>query len=104
MWKEFYTRTRAIRDKGPCDGDLMKHAKEEPVDLFNASDTMLNAVDEVFEKIEKKRPYNFRCTGSRRGIVLYPSIHPAYRVLRAQKSRPNLLSSTASCSTMSQQS
>jgi hypothetical protein len=54
MWKEFYTRARAIRDKGPRDGDLMKHAKEEPVDLFNASDTMLNAVDEVFEKIEKK--------------------------------------------------
>lgn len=49
MWKEFYSRARAIRDKGP-----MKHAKEEPVDLFNASDTMLNAVDEVFEKIEKK--------------------------------------------------
>jgi hypothetical protein len=59
MWKEFYTRARAIRNEGSCGGDLMKHAKEEPVDLFNASDTTLNAIDEVFEKIEKKEPYNF---------------------------------------------
>ena len=54
MWKEFYTRARTIRNKGPCDGDLMKHAKEEPVDLFNASDITLNAIDEIFEKIGKK--------------------------------------------------
>src|ERR1700739_4939633 len=59
MWKEFYTRARAIRNEGSCGGDLMKRAKEEPVDLFNASDTTQNAIDEIFEKIEKKEPYNF---------------------------------------------
>jgi hypothetical protein len=58
MWKEFYTRARAIRNEGSCGGDLMKRAEEEPVDLFNASDTTLNAIDEIFEKIEKE-PYNF---------------------------------------------
>ena len=58
MWEEFYTRARAIRNEGSC-GDLMKRTKEEPVDLFNASDTTLNAIDEIFEKIEKKEPYNF---------------------------------------------
>src|SRR2546423_3487690 len=56
MRKEFYTRARAIRSYG---GDLMKRAKEEPVDLFNARDTTLHAIDEIFEKIEKKEPYNF---------------------------------------------
>jgi hypothetical protein len=58
MWKEFYTRARAIRNEGSCGGDLTKRAEEEPVDLFNASDTTLNAIDEIFEKIEKE-PYNF---------------------------------------------
>jgi hypothetical protein len=53
-WEEFYTRARAIRNESSC-GDLMKRAKEEPVDLFNASDTTLSAMDEIFEKIEKKR-------------------------------------------------
>lgn len=33
-WKEFYTRARAIRNKGSCRGALKKLAKEEPVDLF----------------------------------------------------------------------
>jgi hypothetical protein len=57
-WKEFYTRARAIRNESSC-GDVMKRAKEEPVDLFNASDTTLSAMDEIFEKIGKKEPYNF---------------------------------------------
>jgi hypothetical protein len=52
-WKEFYTRARAIRNKGPCGRDL------EPVDLFNASHATLKAMDETFEKIEKEEPYNF---------------------------------------------
>jgi hypothetical protein len=58
-WEEFYTRARAIRNEGSCGGDLIEPAKEEPVDLFNASDTTLNAIDKTFEKIEKKEPYNF---------------------------------------------
>jgi hypothetical protein len=58
-WKEFYTRARAIRNKGSCRGALKKLAKEEPVDLFNVNHTTLNAIDETFEKIEKEEPYNF---------------------------------------------
>jgi len=57
-WKEFYTRARAIRNKGPC-GDVEERAKEEPINFFNDSCTMLNAIDETFEKIEKVEPYNF---------------------------------------------
>ena len=56
-WKEFYTRARAIHNKGSC-GDLKKLSKE-PVDLFNASHTTLNAIDETFKKMEKDEPYNF---------------------------------------------
>jgi hypothetical protein len=56
-WKEFYTRARAIHSKGSC-GDLKK-LSEEPVDLFNASHTTLNAIDETFKKMEKDEPYNF---------------------------------------------
>jgi hypothetical protein len=59
MWKEFYNRARAIRNEGSCGGDLMKRAEEEPVDIFNASNTTLNAIDEMFEKIDKKERYNF---------------------------------------------
>jgi hypothetical protein len=55
-WEEFYTRARAIRNKGPCGRDFEERAKEEPVDLRN---TTLNAIDETFEKIEKKEFYNF---------------------------------------------
>ena len=58
-WEEFYTRARAIHNKGSCGGDLKKRAKEEPADLFNASHTALNAIDETFKKIEKEEPYNF---------------------------------------------
>ena len=56
-WEEFYTRARAIHNKGSC-GDLKKLSKE-PVDLFNASHTTLNAIDETFKKMEKDEPYNF---------------------------------------------
>jgi hypothetical protein len=62
-WKEFYTRARAIRNKGPCGGDLEERAKEEPINFFNDSRTMLNAIDETFEKIEKVEPYNFPKNG-----------------------------------------
>ena len=55
QWEEFYTRARAIRNKG---SHLKKRAKEEPVDLFNASHTTLNAIDETFKKIEKEERYN----------------------------------------------
>jgi hypothetical protein len=55
-WEEFYTRARAIHNKGSCGGDLKKRAKEEPVDLFNAGHT---AIDETFKKIGKEEPYNF---------------------------------------------
>jgi hypothetical protein len=34
MWKEFYTRARAIRNEGSYDRDLMKRAEKEPVDLL----------------------------------------------------------------------
>jgi hypothetical protein len=57
-WKEFYTRARAIRNKGLCSRDPEEPAKEEPVDIFN-SHTTLNAIDETFEKIGKEEPYNF---------------------------------------------
>ena len=57
-WSEFYTRARAIRNKGPRGGDL----KEEPVDLFNVSHTTL---DETFEKIGKEELYNFPKDGDR---------------------------------------
>jgi hypothetical protein len=56
QWKEFYTRARAIRNKGSRGGDLKKHAKEEPVDIFDVSHTTLNAIGETFEKIEKEEP------------------------------------------------
>ena len=56
-WEEFYTRARAIHNKGSC-GDLHKRSKE-PVDLFNASYTALNAIDETFKKMEIEEPYNF---------------------------------------------
>jgi hypothetical protein len=52
-WNEFYTRARAIHNKGPRGRDL------EPVDLFNDSNTTSNAIDEIFEEIEKEEPYNF---------------------------------------------
>jgi hypothetical protein len=58
-WKEFYTRARAIHKEGSPDRDLKKRAKNEPVDLFNASHTTLNAIDETFEKIEKEESFNF---------------------------------------------
>jgi hypothetical protein len=58
-WKEFYTRARAIHNKGPYGGDLGERAKEEPVDLFNNNHTTLNTIDETFEKIEKEESYNF---------------------------------------------
>src|SRR5271170_1335706 len=50
-WKDFYTRARAIHNKGP--------GREEPFDLFNKSHTMLNTIDETFKKIEKEEVYNF---------------------------------------------
>jgi hypothetical protein len=59
QWKEFYTRARVIRNKGPYRGDLEERAKEKPVDLFNDSSTTLNIINETFEKIGKKEPYNF---------------------------------------------
>jgi hypothetical protein len=52
----------------------MKRAKEEPVDLFNASDTTLNSIDEIFEKIEKVEPYNFPKDGD-------PTLHAACEAL-----------------------
>ena len=52
----------------------MKHAKEEPVDLFNASDITLNAINEIFEKIEKVEPYNFPKDGD-------PTLHAACEAL-----------------------
>ena len=58
-WKEFYTRARAIRDKGPYGRDLEERAKEEPFDLFNDSHATRNAIDETFKKIEKEDPYSF---------------------------------------------
>jgi hypothetical protein len=58
-WKEFYTRARAIRDKGPYGRDLEEGAKEEPVDLFNDSHATRNAMDETFKKIEKEESYSF---------------------------------------------
>ena len=74
MWKEFYTRARAIRNKGLCGRDLEEPAKEEPVDIFNNSHTTLNAIDETFEKIEKKEPYNFPKDGD-------PTLHAACEAL-----------------------
>ena len=64
QWKEFYTRARAIRDKGLCGKDLEERAKAEPVDLFNASQATLNAIDETFEKIEEEESYNFPKDGN----------------------------------------
>jgi hypothetical protein len=58
-WKEFYTRARAIRNEGSRDRNLKKRAKNQPVDLFNASHSTLNEIDETFEKIEKEEFYNF---------------------------------------------
>jgi hypothetical protein len=53
-WNDFYTRARAIRDKSSCGRDL-----KEPVDLFNDSTTTSDAIDKIFEEIEKEEPYNF---------------------------------------------
>jgi hypothetical protein len=50
QWNEFYTRARAIRNKG-------RDLEEEPFDLF--SHTTQNTIDEIFEKIEKEELYNF---------------------------------------------
>jgi hypothetical protein len=58
-WNEFYTRARAIHNKGPNGRDLKERTQEEPVDLFNDSNTTPNAIDEIFEKIGKEEPYNF---------------------------------------------
>jgi hypothetical protein len=54
MWNDFYTRARAIRNKNSCGRDL-----KEPVDLFNDSTTTSDAIDKIFEEIEKEEPYNF---------------------------------------------
>jgi hypothetical protein len=53
-WNDFYTRARAIRNKNSCGRDL-----KEPVDLFNDSTTTSDAIDKIFEEIEKEEPYNF---------------------------------------------
>jgi hypothetical protein len=73
-WKEFYTRARAIRNKGPYGRDLDERAKEELVDLFNDSNTTQNAIDETFEKIGKVEPYNFPKDGD-------PTLHAACEAL-----------------------
>jgi hypothetical protein len=73
-WKEFYTRARSIRNKGPCGGDLEKGAKRRSVKFFNDSHTTQNAIDETFEKIEKVEPYNFPKVGD-------PTLHAACEAL-----------------------
>jgi hypothetical protein len=70
-WKEFYTRAKAIRNKGLCGGDLEERAKEEPVDLFNINHT---TIDETFEKIEKEESYKFPKDGD-------PTLHAACEAL-----------------------
>ena len=73
-WEEFYTHARAIRNKRSHGGDLKKRAKKEPVDLFNTSNTTLNAIDETFERIEKEELYNFPKDGD-------PKLHAACEAL-----------------------
>jgi hypothetical protein len=58
-WNEFYTRARAIHNKGPYGRDLEGRATEEPIDLFNKSHTTLSAIGETFKKIEKEELYKF---------------------------------------------
>jgi hypothetical protein len=82
-WKEFYTRARAIRNEGSC-GDLMKRANEEPIDLFNASDTTLNAID---EKIEKESLTTFpKMMIQRYGQHTRPSVTPFRKPAKPRRS------------------
>jgi hypothetical protein len=78
-WKDFYTRARATRNTGPYGRDL----KEEPVDLFNDSNTTLNLINETFERIEKKEPYNFPKDGD-------PTLHASCEALSHALRKANI--------------